>query len=137
MTRISSLSERPGRHGPRRLADWLNPTGEKKVDSLVDKIYQRKNLELAWKRVKSNRGASGVDGQSLEQFEEQREVQLDRLHEELKGEIYRPQPVRQHLIPKAGQPTGSISRVRHPHDLRSGLSASDGEPVGSDLRAGI
>jgi len=104
MTRTSSLSEKPGRHGPRRLADWLNPTGERKVHSLVDKVYKRKNLELAWKRVKGNRGAGGIDGQSLAEFEEQLDKQLDRLHEELKGDTYTPQPVRQHLIPKAGQP---------------------------------
>ena len=54
MTRISSLSERPGRHGPRRLVDWLNPAGNRKVHSLVDKVYKRKNLEAAWKRVKRN-----------------------------------------------------------------------------------
>ena len=35
MTRISSFSERPGHHRPRRLADWLNPTGARKVHSLV------------------------------------------------------------------------------------------------------
>jgi hypothetical protein len=50
------MSERPGRDRPRRLADWLNPTGEKKVHSLVDKVYKRKNLELAWLRVRSERG---------------------------------------------------------------------------------
>ena len=36
----SSVSERPRTHGPRRLADWINPTGAKKVHSLVDKIYK-------------------------------------------------------------------------------------------------
>jgi hypothetical protein len=50
------MSERPGRDRPRRLADWLNPTGEKKVHSLVDKVYKRKDLELAWLRVRSERG---------------------------------------------------------------------------------
>ncbi len=104
MTRISSVSEKPGRQGPRRLADWLNPTGERKVHSLVDKIYKRKNLELAWEKVRRNRGAGGIDGQSLVEFEEQLDEQLDRLHEELKGDAYVPQAVRQHLIPKAGQP---------------------------------
>ena len=61
----------------RRLADWLNPTGERKVHSLVDKVYKRKNLELAWKRVKGNRGAGGIDGQSLAEFEEQLDKQLE------------------------------------------------------------
>ena len=69
MTRISSLSERPGRHGPRRLVDWLTPAGKRKVRSLVDKVCKRKNLEVAWEKVKRNRGAGGVDGEDLQSFE--------------------------------------------------------------------
>ena len=100
----TSMSERPRSDRPRRLADWLNPTDEKKVHSLVDKVYKRKNLVLAWEKVKRNGGAGGVDGQSLEEFEEKLDEHLDRLHEELKGDFYRPHPVREHQIPKAGQP---------------------------------
>jgi group II intron reverse transcriptase/maturase len=98
------MCERPRSWRPRRLADWLNPTGERKVHSLVDKVYQKKNLALAWEKVKRNGGAGGVDGQSLEEFGEKLEENLDRLHEELKGDTYRPLPVREHRIPKAGQP---------------------------------
>jgi len=39
---------------------------------LIDKVYQRKNLESAWKRVRAHGGAGGVDGESIEAFEEQR-----------------------------------------------------------------
>ena len=98
------MSEKPVRDRPRRLADWLNPTGDKKVHSLVDKVYKRWNLEDAWLRVKSNGGAGGVDGQTLMEFERVLEEQLDRLHEELKNDTYQPLPVRRQLIPKAGQP---------------------------------
>ena len=35
--RNSSFSEKPVRSRPRRLADWINPTGAKKVHSLIDK----------------------------------------------------------------------------------------------------
>jgi len=104
MMRTSSLCEKPVRHRPRRLADWLNPTGTRKVHSLVDKVYQRKNLEMAWERVRANGGAGGIDGQTIEEFENVRDQELDRLHEELKSDTYRPLPVRQHLIPKPGQP---------------------------------
>jgi len=104
MAWTSSLSEKPRSHRPRRLADWLNPTGERKVHSLVDKVYKRKNLELAWERVRRNQGAGGVDGQSIEAFEEVLKEQLDRLHAELKDNRYQPQPVLEHKIPKAGQP---------------------------------
>ena len=79
MTRISSLCEKPISQRPRRLADWLNPTGARKVHSLVDKVYQRKNLEVAWAKVRQNRGAGGVDGQSLEEFERVLDEQLDKL----------------------------------------------------------
>ncbi|MEW6352600.1 MAG: group II intron reverse transcriptase/maturase [Thermodesulfobacteriota bacterium] len=70
----------------------------------MDKVYQMKNLELAWKKVKANRGAGGIDGESLEEFEAEWETKLHQLHEELKTGTYRPQPVRQKLIPKPGQP---------------------------------
>ena len=100
----SSLSERPEHHRPRRLADWLNPTGARKAHSLIDKIYQRKNLQIAWEKVKANQGAGGVDGESIEAFDERLDERLDRLHEELRTDCYRPQPVRQQPIPKADKP---------------------------------
>src|ERR1700745_506849 len=98
------MSEIPVHSCPRRLVDWINPTGARKVHSLIDKVYQRKNLEMAWEMVKANRGSGGVDGQSLEDFAAQVDQQLDRLHRELKDDVYRPQPVRQVQIPKAGKP---------------------------------
>jgi RNA-directed DNA polymerase len=98
------MSEIPVHSRSRRLADWINPTGARKVHSLIDKVYKRKNLEMAWEKVKANRGSGGVDGQSLESFASQADQQLDRLQVELKDEAYQPQPVRQVQIPKAGKP---------------------------------
>jgi RNA-directed DNA polymerase len=98
------MSEIPVHSRPRRLAEWINPTGARKVHSLVDKVYQRKNLEMAWEKVKANRGSGGVDGQNLKEFAAQLDQQLDRLQSELKGDAYQPQPVRQVQIPKAGKP---------------------------------
>ena len=98
------MSEIPVHSRPRRLADWINPTGAKKVHSLVDKVYQRKNLEMAWEKVKANRGSGGVDGQNLEAFEAQLSQQLGRLQQELKEDTYHPLPVRQHRIPKRDKP---------------------------------
>jgi RNA-directed DNA polymerase len=97
------LSEKPVHHRPRRLVDWLKPTGGKKVHSLVDKVYQRKNLEMAWEQVRANRGSGGVDGENLGSFAEELDQQLDRLHSELKQNTYRPRPVRQVRIPKPGK----------------------------------
>src|SRR5450756_1691080 len=98
------MSEIPVHSRPRQLADWINPTGARKVHSLIDKVYQRKNLEMAWEMVKANRGSGGVDGQSLDGFAAQLDQQMDRLHRELKEDVYRPQPVRQVQIPKVGKP---------------------------------
>jgi group II intron reverse transcriptase/maturase len=98
------MSEIPVRPVPRRLADWINPTGAKKVHSLIDKVYKQKNLEMAWESVRANRGRGGVDGQSLEEFEGQLDSQLNRLHTELREDCYQPRPVRQVQISKAGKP---------------------------------
>jgi RNA-directed DNA polymerase len=84
--------------------DWIILTGAKKVHSLIDKVYKRKNLEMAWEKVKANRGSGGVDGQSLEAFEAQLDQQLERLQRELKEDTYQPLPVRQHPIPKRDKP---------------------------------
>src|ERR1700716_3013505 len=100
------MSEKPVHPRPRRLVDWINPAGAKKVHSLIDKVYTRKNLEMAWERVKANRGSGGVDGQTLEDFAEQLDKNLDRLQSELKEGVYQPQPGRQVQIPKMGQPGG-------------------------------
>src|SRR5271157_1086510 len=105
--RNSSFSEKPVRSRPRRLVDWINPTSAKKVHSLIDKVYKRKNLEMAWEKVKENRGSGGVDGQTLEAFEAQLVQRLDRLHRELKEDAYRPLPVRQHPIPKGTNPVST------------------------------
>jgi retron-type reverse transcriptase len=100
---------------PRRLADWINLTGAKKVHSSIDKVYKQKNLKMAWEKVKENRGSGGVDGQSLAAFESQQGLQLARLEKELREDTYRPQPVLQHPIP-AGQ-TRRVSHARCADDL--------------------
>ena len=109
----NSLRERPRSRDPRRLADWLNPTGAKKVHSLVDKVYKRKNLEIAWRKVKQNKGAGGIDEQSLASFEADLSGNLDRLHSQLKEDTYAPLPVREQPIPKPGQP-GKYRRLGIP-----------------------
>lgn len=70
--------------------------------SLMDKVYAPANLAAAWKRVRSNRGAAGVDHQSVEAFERHAEKYLDELHRELREGRYRPSAVRRQWIPKPG-----------------------------------
>jgi len=98
------MSERPVQPRSRRLSDWINPADERKEHSLIDKIYKQKNLQIAWERVKANQGAGGIDGVSVKAFDEEAERHLERLHQELRTGAFRPIPVKQVRIPKAGKP---------------------------------
>ena len=89
---------------PEETGGLAQSDGSKEGPLLVDKVYKRKNLEIAWQRVRANDGAGGIDGQSLEEFGEVLEEQLDRLHEELRTDSYDPRRCGRQLIPKAGQP---------------------------------
>ena len=97
------MSEKPRTQRPRRLSDWINTEQSRKVHSLVDKVYSRKNLALAWEAVRRNRGAAGVDRQSLKDFESNLEENLGELHEVLKAQEYEPKALRRVYIPKAGK----------------------------------
>jgi RNA-directed DNA polymerase len=68
--------------------------------SLMDKVYAPKTLALAWERVRANKGAAGVDGQSVERFAAGAETYLAELSRELREGSYRPQPVKRVDIPK-------------------------------------
>ncbi len=62
-------------------------------------IAQR-DVREAYKQVNANQGAAGVDGQSIEQFEEELEHNLYRLWNRLSSGSYVPPPVRRVDIPK-------------------------------------
>lgn len=69
--------------------------------SLIDKVYAPATLQAAWRRVKANQGAAGVDRQTIAMFERHLEAHLKRLSAELKARRYRPRAVRRKWIPKA------------------------------------
>lgn len=72
--------------------------------SLMDKVCAPKVLRLAWDKVRSNRGAAGVDGQSIDRFEAKADDYLAELAEALCSGSYVAQPVKRVDIPKgAGQ----------------------------------
>ena len=72
----------------------------KKLYSIIDKIYRKENLEKAFKLVKRNNGAPGIDGETVEDYKLNVSENTDLLHEQLKTNIYKPSPVRRVEIPK-------------------------------------
>jgi RNA-directed DNA polymerase len=71
--------------------------------SLIDKVYAMPNLRAAFMKVKLNKGAAGVDRQTITMFEDRLEANLQKLSQELRNGSYRPHPVRRKMIPKPGK----------------------------------
>ena len=69
--------------------------------SLYDRMLSLKRLEESFRKVRSKKGAAGVDGQSIEDFALNLNDNLNRLANELREKSYRPRPVRQVEIPKS------------------------------------
>lgn len=84
---------------------------KRKVHSLIDKVYSRKNLELAWKKVRQNRGSAGIDEVTISKFEERKHYYLELLHRKLRDGSYRPKPVKRVEIPK---PDGGLRKLGIP-----------------------
>lgn len=112
----SSFSERPNLRAE-DTAERRSPCtsrrgqGKKKVHSLIDKVYSRKNLERAWEKVKKNRGSAGIDDVTIADFETRKGYYLDLLHRKLRDGTYRPQPVKRVAIPK---PDGGVRKLGIP-----------------------
>lgn len=68
--------------------------------SLMDKVYAPDTLALAWTKVRANKGAAGVDGQSVDRFAAKAEEYLSELSSALRTGSYRAQAVKRVEIPK-------------------------------------
>ena len=70
--------------------------------SLMAQVLARENLLRAWKQVKANHGAPGIDGMTVEQFPDfVKSPHWATVREQLEAGTYQPQPVRRVYIPKA------------------------------------
>jgi len=70
--------------------------------SLMDKVYSGRNLKAAWEKVKANKGAAGVDRQSIEAFQANEGKYLEELQENLRENRYEAKPVKRVWIQKMG-----------------------------------
>lgn len=70
------------------------------TEDLLDAVLASDNLARAWKRVKSNKGAPGVDGVTVEDWPAHARAHWPAVREQIEQGRYRPQPVRRVEIPK-------------------------------------
>jgi len=110
LSRDDPAGKTPRAAGAEEMRTGTGASGLKKEEkrrkwhSLWGQICDRRDVEAAWRRVRRNRGAPGIDGVTVEEFEERAIEELDRLERELRDGSYEPLPVRRVMIPK---PDGS------------------------------
>ena len=76
----------------------------RRFHALHDKVYRSDVLERAWELVRANRGAAGIDKQTIAEVEEYGVARLlDELAADLKAGRWRPLPARRVFIPKPGR----------------------------------
>src|ERR1700716_520667 len=90
------------RHLQRTLYRTAKQSKAVKFYSLYDKVWRIDVLWAAWKQVKENQGAPGVDGETIDGIVSRGEegLMLSRLQDQLRAKTYRFQPVRRVDIPK-------------------------------------
>ena len=81
------------------------------MSQLLEKILSRDNMMLAYKRVKANKGASGIDGVTVEGMDEYVKAHWVEIREQIRKRKYQPQPVRRVEIPK---PNGGVRNLGIP-----------------------
>jgi RNA-directed DNA polymerase len=79
--------------GPRHEPEDTGP-------GLLTAVLARENMQQAWKRVRSNKGAAGIDGLGIVETSERLMWEWPAIREQLLRGTYRPQPVRRVTIPK-------------------------------------
>jgi RNA-directed DNA polymerase len=97
-----------------KLHQWATDAPERRFDDLYNLVHHPCTLEVAWERVRANRGArsAGVDGVRPRAIGAEVSRWLAELRVDLKAQQFRPDPVRERLIPKPG--TSKVRRLGIP-----------------------
>lgn len=95
-----------------RIAENNHIITDFQTDRLLEKILQPANLNNAYKKVKSNKGAGGVDGMSMDELLPFLRDNQMQLIQQLKDGKYKPNPVRRVEIPK--ETKGEIRKLGVP-----------------------
>ncbi|MGA9134611.1 MAG: group II intron reverse transcriptase/maturase, partial [Candidatus Sulfotelmatobacter sp.] len=86
----------------RRLWVCAKQSRTRRFHALYDRIYRSDVLWEAWKRVRGNGGAAGIDGETIQAIEQRGvETFLLEIEAALRAGRYRPSPVKRRWIPKA------------------------------------
>jgi RNA-directed DNA polymerase len=86
----------------RKLYVCAKQSRTRRFHALYDRIYRSDILWEAWRRVRSNRGAAGVDAETLQAIEQRGVGEfLAEIEVALRAGRYRPSPVKRRYIPKA------------------------------------
>jgi RNA-directed DNA polymerase len=104
-TLTSFGAERRVREIQTKLHRWATDDSDRQFRDLFNLVCDPAFLLIAWERVRENRGArsAGVDGKSAYYIERQGLGEfLAEVREDLKARQFRPLPVRERMIPKAG-----------------------------------
>ena len=73
---------------------------ERVRDDLFEQVLSPENMQRAWKQVKANKGAAGVDGITVGEFPDHIRPHWETIKSKLREGTYKPSPVRRVLIPK-------------------------------------
>jgi RNA-directed DNA polymerase len=82
------------------LAAMEKPALDNVSENLMEQIVDRENMEIAWAKVRANRGAPGPDGITLAEFPEHFRASWPEIEQQLLNGTYRPGPARRKSIPK-------------------------------------
>ncbi len=95
-----NASKPPGGAGVRRVRKPPEPN-----DHQLEQVLSQPNMKAAWKRVKANKGAAGVDNMAIDRFPGFARKSWNKIYDALLAGNYQPKPVKRVEIPK---PTGGL-----------------------------